>query len=299
MVYRNSGSISAVSADLSAVGGNSAAPLTKQSDSVWALTFTVGAATSTGSKSVRVTASVGDTTRSRLVNLVVAPDDWTVFMNMVGSSSLNQASPWNNVAQLSTTGLLDQYGSNSGMALEFVGSLPASNGSGVNTGANSGVYPDNVLMSNFYVQTGVIHMQLRGLQRERFYDVTFTGSRAGTGDRTTVYSIGSDTVTLDALNNSTLVVAIDSVVPDVNGVIDIYWQKTSTAEYGYLAALVLHSYTNQGLVGVVPRAPAARAARTGVAVFTLDGRLVGRSLQRPHVCVIRKQGTASPGVVLR
>jgi hypothetical protein len=184
------------------------------------------------------------------------------------------------------------------MAIEFVSALPSSNGWGFSTGANTGVHPDNVLMSNFYVLTGVVHLQLRELQQNRYYDVTFTGSRAGTGNRTSIYSISSDTVTLDALNNSTQTVTIDSVIPDDNGVIDIYWQKTTAAEYGYLAALVVRSYSIGQIVTVAPRAQISRVARPGTTVFTLDGRRAGLSslrslMQSPGVYVVKKQGSSA------
>jgi hypothetical protein len=119
----------------------------------------------------------------------------------------------------------------------------------MNTGANSGVYPDNVMRSSYYCDKGVTaRIQVSGLSMNYKYTFVFFGSRDGGGDRTSVYTIGNQSVSLNASYNTTNTVQIANVVPDENGSVFIQVSLASTAQYAYLNSLVIKGYYNPGSV---------------------------------------------------
>src|SRR5690606_15433346 len=69
---------------------------------------------------------------------------------------------------------------------------------------------------------------------------TFFASRDGNGSRITNYSIGNEVVSLDAANNTTKTVSINTLA-DENGEVFINIQKNPDSKYGYLNAMVIKS----------------------------------------------------------
>ncbi|GEP98351.1 fibronectin type III domain-containing protein [Chitinophaga cymbidii] len=162
-------------------------------------------------------------------------------------------SPWNNTNTLpyegqTMTNPLDATGSPVSFSWTIEQGFTGTNPAGVQTGNNSGVFPDLVLAESYYVETGdTARMRFYGLDQSKEYSFTFMASRNGGGSRITHYLIGGKSTTLDANNNSTNTATIENLVPDENGelLLTLYAQAT----YGYLNALVIKSYPREVTAG--------------------------------------------------
>jgi len=166
----------------------------------------------------------------------------------------NAPSPWNNTAGdpryvKDFTNLLDESGVATDINLSILTGwgnnyLGSYNDKGVVTGDNSGIYPDNVMKTAYWIGTNVIEkIKVGGLEPEEKYTFTFFASRVGTGDRTTKYTIGDQTVSLNASSNSSETVSITSLANNTGEVL-IEVQKAESASYGYLNSLVIERISN-------------------------------------------------------
>ncbi|HUP12435.1 MAG TPA: carbohydrate-binding protein [Niastella sp.] len=183
------------------------------------------------------------------------PNNYSVYMNL---NLENPATfPWNNTNVLPSEGTvfgsLKNYASNnSGMKMTITDNFSGYNPGGMNTGNNSGVYPDNVMRSMYYNSPGqVAKLLFSGLSLNHKYSFVFFGSRAGTGDRTGVYKIGTQQVSLNASNNTTQTVQIDNVVPDQNGNVVVEISLGSTAMFAYLNSVVIKAYSQMATTSAV------------------------------------------------
>jgi hypothetical protein len=141
--------------------------------------------------------------------------------------------------------LNDQDGNNTGITLEDMGGFSGVNPWGVITGDNSGIYPDNVISSTYWVDasdTG--KLAVHGLNLSMSYSLTFFGSRTSAGDRTTQYIANGKVVYLQTANDSTVTVTIPDMVPDKNGNIDIGVTPGGKSPYAYIGALVIQAHNN-------------------------------------------------------
>ena len=191
---------------------------------------------------------------------VALPNTKTYIHFSDGSAGTVGGLPWNNTAavpvqNLSFTNLKDQGGAVSGIRLTITSpwqniSLPnGTNTYGVNTGNNSGVYPDAVLSSAYYTDGAVQTFRVAGLDTSTKYNFTFLGSRGGVSDdRTTIYTVtgtaGSTSVSLQCANNSTNTVSVNNVRPNADSTLTITLAKGASAPYGYINALVIEKQFN-------------------------------------------------------
>lgn len=191
---------------------------------------------------------------SQLITITVEPSNIAmVYINFTGTATYTQTVPWNNYIGNGAAGnqlnnLQNDAGVNSGLGIQFLNSWDGSNNLGMNTGDNSGVYPDNVIRTSIWVgSTATKNILVSGLDPNYIYDFTFFGSRDGTGDRTTEYSINGETVSLDAAFNTQNTVSIIGVLPSISGDLTIAVNKSASASYGYLNALAIKYYPGEGL----------------------------------------------------
>jgi chitodextrinase len=168
------------------------------------------------------------------------------------------AAPWNNtnnVPQLgSVYSLNNETGNPTGIAFEVTKDFSGENPFGMNTGNNSGVFPDNVIRSTWWLDANVTSsLKITGLSQAQAYTFVFFGSRSGTGNRTTVYEINGKSVQLNASNNTMNTVQLEGIRPDENGELVVNISLAPGAIFGYLGAMVIHAYN-------VPNTEAASAA---------------------------------------
>jgi hypothetical protein len=176
----------------------------------------------------------------------VNPANFSIYVNMNVDNPAG--APWHNTNMLPSQGtvwssLKNYAGNGSGVDMTILNNFSGYNPNGMNTGNNSGVYPDNVMRSAYYCDKGqVARVQISDLSVRHKYSFVFFGSRSGTGDRTSIYRIGTQQVSLNASNNTTQTVHIDNVVPDKNGTVIFEVVLGSAASYAYLNALVIKGY---------------------------------------------------------
>lgn len=189
-----------------------------------------------------------DTAKSDFTNVASASTFISaVYINL---NVFNPAgAPWNNTnsapaAGLEFPNLRDDNGNNTGLTMEIAKAFTGDNPYGVNTGNNSGIYPDNVISSTYWMDINEEgQLRIKGLNLAKRYNFVFFASRAGDGDRTSNYTINTTTVSLNAGYNTTQTVQINDVTPDANGEVLIKVTAGGTSIYGYIGALVIQSYS--------------------------------------------------------
>jgi hypothetical protein len=165
----------------------------------------------------------------------------------VNFSFVNGANvPWNNTLALPEPGLvwnnfIYDSGIPSNISMMEPGLFAGIYGPGMNTGNNSGIYPDKVLADNYGLFPGEkTSMVLSGLNLNMKYDLTFFASANIGGDVNTAYSAGGKRVVLNAAYNTDGTVTMYNVEPDQNGQIVITISPNSvTSQFGLIGALVV------------------------------------------------------------
>ncbi|HTI89861.1 MAG TPA: LamG-like jellyroll fold domain-containing protein [Puia sp.] len=220
-----------------------------------------GSTTGTFTISVTATDNFGAATTKQFTVTVADKNLTFVYVNF--NQTLQASAPWNNTNSAPTAGvkianLADADGNSTGIGLSFSESWTAANNIGVVTGNNSGIYPDNVMQTFYYDgATTAKHVVLSGLSSARRYNLVFFASRANyTSSLITTYTVGSQTVQLDANNNSSQTVQVNGIAPDASGNITINVLKAGSSPNAYLGAMVIQSYVYNG----TPTAPASLTA---------------------------------------
>lgn len=211
---------------------------------------------------------------------------YSAFTNVASTSTFNYSvlinfnrrdnapAPWNNTARAPEqgrvfTGLRNDLNNVSGLEMTVVNNFSGDNPSGMITGNNSGVWPDNVLRSSWWVDIGVVStLKISNLNQNLLYSFVFSGSRNGAGDRTCIYTINGKSVSLNASYNISQTVQIDDVKPDQNGEVFINVSLGTYSMYAYLNGMVINGYK---------RGDTASAGGTGRGVeqfITLDKKPV-------------------------
>ncbi len=192
--------------------------------------------------------------------------------------TVNGASPWNNVNSLTPVGLVDNHGNASPVSFEFITSSWKAFNKGAVTGNNSGVYPDAVMKDYYYFgifgAPSTVSFKATGLDPEKTYDFSFFGSSTWTNvpdNGTTIYSIGSDSVSLYVQNNSQNLAIIKDVSPDASGNVVVTMNKASGTPVGYLNAFTIKYNHDAGSLPAPPRdVSASYNASTGVELSWID-----------------------------
>nr|WP_295865951.1 fibronectin type III domain-containing protein [uncultured Chitinophaga sp.] len=167
--------------------------------------------------------------------------------------------PWNNFnspanANTTISNILDETGTASGISVTLLDALTGDNNIGAVTGNNTGVFPDVVMHTFYYDQTGQAkRIRISGLSATLKYNLVFFASREAVSDnRNTIYSAGGQSVTLNAASNTQNTVQLNGLSADASGNIDFTLQQASGSFAGYIGAMVIQSYVDNG----IPLAPA-------------------------------------------
>jgi poly(3-hydroxybutyrate) depolymerase len=163
-------------------------------------------------------------------------------------------SPWNNLAASSVTtftksSLKNQSGTSTTMALRLDKFFNGEFTAGKSTGNNSGIVPDNVLKSAWWVdRSQLAQMRLSGLNTARRYRIGFFGSSSANGwfkgNYTATYTVNGRTVYLNSWENSTKVVYIGDLVPLSGGILYLDFNTTANAAYGFNSGIIIQEYTD-------------------------------------------------------
>ncbi|MDW7696032.1 PKD domain-containing protein (plasmid) [Flammeovirgaceae bacterium SG7u.111] len=154
--------------------------------------------------------------------------------------------PWNNTPNAfrnqTMSNLVAESGATTNISLQMFEGWWDVNTLGVTTGNDSGVYPDNVMKTNYWLNDNPVKLRVANLEVGQLYNFTFFGSRSGvTDNRATTYTIGSETVSLNAASNKDQTISITEVSPNASGEVVISIDKASGSSYGYLAAMEIET----------------------------------------------------------
>ncbi|MBW8686719.1 fibronectin type III domain-containing protein [Chitinophaga rhizophila] len=195
------------------------------------------------------------------------------------SELLVAPAPWNNLGMRPQTGqvinnMKDGQSNTTGIGINILQNFDGMYSAGVNTGNNSGVYPDNVMVENYGLFPGNhADFNITGLNQTLKYDLVFFGSSVEWEDITGKYTVnGVKMAWLNASMNRSGVVTIRNVSPDANGRIHIDVDPgTATSRYGLIAALTIRGHVDPATQDedgpVEPEAaPGGRLANNTIAV---------------------------------
>lgn len=217
----------------------------------------------------------GDTSS---VSFTVTVTDAKITSIYVNANQVEPAgSPWNNFNALPNvnagiTNLLDETGAASGINITVLDQFTGANNVGAVTGDNSGVYPDAVMKTFFFDQSGTDRrIQLSGLSAARKYNLVFFGSRASVSDnRNTTYGVNGTTVTLNAASNTSNTVQLNGLTPDAGGNIVFTVRQATGSVAAYLNALVIQSYVDDGTPLAPSNLTATANSRTSIQLNWAD-----------------------------
>jgi len=120
---------------------------------------------------------------------------------------------------------------------------------GRTTGNNSGVVPDNVLKSDYWIDNSQLaQFRLSGLNTARKYRIGFFGSSSANGwfkgNYTATYTVNGRTVYLNSWENTSKVVYIGDLVPLSGGILYLDFSTTSNAGYGFNGGVIIQEYSD-------------------------------------------------------
>lgn len=148
--------------------------------------------------------------------------------------------------------LTDVNKKNTGIELEIIETFNGEFNAGVSTGNNSGVVPDNALLSAYWLdntQTGT--MKLKGLNHTKMYRIGFFGSASPAGwykgNYTATYTVNGKTAYLNAWENSSKIVYLNNLPADEDGNLLIQFSTTAEADYGFNSGMIIHEISGDSI----------------------------------------------------
>lgn len=176
-----------------------------------------------------------------------------VYVNF-NTTVANQGQPWNNVgssslATFTMSNMRNQSNTSTTIDLTLTKFFNGEFNAGRRTGNNSGVVPDNVLQSAFWLDnTQLSQIRLDGLSTSRRYRIGFFGSSSASGwfkgNYTATYTVKGRTVYLNSWENTTKIVYIGDIVPDAGGTLLVDFSTTANADWGFNSGIVIMEYTD-------------------------------------------------------
>lgn len=228
--------------------------------------------------------AVKDALVSEYTNVAAATSfEYVIYINFVGNNSkyTYPGAPWNNTKTSPSVGgtfknLKDDSETSRAIQIYVDEWADGSdNDLGINTGNNSGIYPDGVLKSFYYLESNAIaKLEVQQLDRNYQYSFIFFGSGdpnidlfKSAGNLTTDYTVGQTTVSLNALGNTNETVQINGIVPDANNtapleIISHRFHPKYSANYAIVNAMVIGAYTPSEVIidELAPTTPTNLAA---------------------------------------
>ena len=207
---------------------------------------------------------------------------YNVYINFTSNSnywpgvSTEAKQPWNNLNAPPQVGnsfnnFLDETGMITSTGLYETSDFSDISYYGINTGNNSGLFPDAVNIENYTEYPGeTATFQITGLNIGMKYDFTFFASDQTWSDFNTAYTINGITTILDASLNTNITQTIYGVTPDSYGNVTITVTSASPLTVrAFLAAMIIGGYT-PSTSAVVPTLPAgSQFAQSGIIAQTV------------------------------
>lgn len=166
-------------------------------------------------------------------------------------------SSWYNVYTMPTipqTGgpITDIKGQNTGIQIEIEEPFNGEFNAGASTGNNSGIVPDNALLSAYWLDNSQVStIWLKGLNHTKKYRIGFFGSSSDAGwykgNYTAKYTAGNKSVYLNSWENRSKIVYINNIPPDEDGNLLIEFSTSLEADYGFNSGIIIHEIAGDSL----------------------------------------------------
>jgi large repetitive protein len=176
-----------------------------------------------------------------------------VLVNVAAVATYDAPIPWNNLSRFGFTGDIfhgfrDDTGLPTGLRLRVQNELEAGNNWGTNTGNNSGIFPDNVLISFWYNNAFQPQGEfvIDGLDQSFSYNLGFMGAINVANQVRTDFTVGGVTVTNTNHMNTSNVSYIRNIKPDTNSEILFTVRETTGSPWSIFNALVIEGYASGG-----------------------------------------------------
>ncbi|MDQ6888756.1 MAG: PA14 domain-containing protein [Bacteroidota bacterium] len=202
---------------------------------------------------IQVSDNFGGTTTQQFSVNVMDSSFRSIFVNFSSQGGTIAPSPWNNYssfpfASFTLNNLLDAFGVNTGYNVRFLQQLTGNYNTGM-TANDKGIYPDSVLLTSvYYSGSSTQQMEFGGLNPAKKYNVVLMSSYNSGDDGTATFMSGTQSVTLNAMYNTTKSVQLNGLVPNTSGIIDVSFTKSAAALNVYINAVVLQEYSGIRLI---------------------------------------------------
>jgi hypothetical protein len=162
--------------------------------------------------------------------------------------------PWNNaddnpMGNFTMTNLKDQSGNATSIDLRIEQTFNGENFGGRVTGDNSGVVPDAVLESCYWMDNSQLgQIRLTGLNHAKRYRIGFIGSIGPPIwvlhlNYTATYTVNDKTAYLNSWMNTSKIVYLNDISPDADGSLMLNISSTPEAGYTFTSGFILQEYT--------------------------------------------------------
>lgn len=201
----------------------------------------------------------------------------SVYINFSSDATHNGGGYWNDLntvpsSSTAITGFKDSLGSATLVGIKSLNGNVGADNSGVSTGNNSGVYPDNVMISDWFVTPdgSTYSFKVTGLKPDSLYSLTFFASNV-TANRATQFKIGTDSVTLTAYNNTTNTATISNAVAASDSSVTVNVTRGIGTDWGNFNAMILHGSLDYSNLPLTVNAGADQFLDTAATSTTLSG----------------------------
>ncbi len=168
-----------------------------------------------------------------------------VLINQNVSPAQAQAAPWNSTSSPSTVGatfsnLINTELANSGFEMVITKEFNGTGYAGVNA---NGVFPANVMVSNYWTDAGqTSQVKFQNLDLSKKYRIGCFGSNTNSDYTTANYSCNGRTVELNSYQNDIKVVFLDNLVPGSNGELIVSVSTAGGSPYSFTGAYTIEFY---------------------------------------------------------
>ncbi len=176
-----------------------------------------------------------------------------IYVNISMNATYDAPAPWNNVSTFAGTGTVfygfkDANGSGTGLRLRIQHEMDGSNNWGINTGNNSGIFPDKVLNSFWYTNAyqPIAEFVVDGLDQTFSYNFGFMGAIDVATPVNTDFSINGNTVTNQNNGNISNVSYLRSVKPSADGEVLFTVKESAGSPWSIFNAFVIEGYPTGG-----------------------------------------------------
>ena len=176
-----------------------------------------------------------------------------IYVNVSINATYDAPAPWNNLSTFDGEGTVS-YGfkdANSlatGLRLRVKSAMDGSKNWGINTGSNSGIFPDKVLNSFWYTNAyqPTAQFVVDGLDQTFSYNFGFMGAIDVATPVSSDFSINGNTVSNQNNGNTTTVSYLRSVKPTPDGEILFTVKESAGSPWSIFNALVIEGYPSGG-----------------------------------------------------